>query len=141
VRLYRQMGFIGFTAFHLFFGAGTLCLLINPFYIALTVAWYVSHAHGIQLLFPSWVMYLATLSLFIGNAAFTLAVVSGCFIRRNYADVKWALLAPVYWLLMSVAAWKGVLQLLYRPYYWEKTIHGFTLIGDTELHISTEAAA
>jgi hypothetical protein len=26
--------------------------------------------------------------------------------------------------LMSVAAWKGVLQLVTRPSYWEKTVHG-----------------
>jgi hypothetical protein len=25
---------------------------------------------------------------------------------------------------MSIAAWKGFLQLFYRPFYWEKTIHG-----------------
>ena len=44
--------------------------------------------------------------------------------------MKWALLAPAYWLLMSFAAWKGVLQLFYRPYYWEKTVHGFTLLTE-----------
>jgi hypothetical protein len=27
---------------------------------------------------------------------------------------------------MSVGAWKGVLQLFYRPFYWEKTVHGLT---------------
>jgi hypothetical protein len=25
---------------------------------------------------------------------------------------------------MSVGAWKGLIQLIYRPSYWEKTVHG-----------------
>ncbi len=25
---------------------------------------------------------------------------------------------------MSVGAYKGFLQLFYRPFYWEKTVHG-----------------
>jgi hypothetical protein len=25
---------------------------------------------------------------------------------------------------MSIGAWKGFLQLFYRPFYWEKTVHG-----------------
>ena len=30
----------------------------------------------------------------------------------------------VYW-LMSIGAWKGFIQLCYKPQYWEKTEHGF----------------
>jgi glycosyltransferase XagB len=25
---------------------------------------------------------------------------------------------------VSIAAWKGFTQLFYRPFYWEKTVHG-----------------
>ncbi len=37
-----------------------------------------------------------------------------------------ALLVPAYWLLMSVAAIKGVWQILVNPSYWEKTFHGLS---------------
>jgi len=37
--------------------------------------------------------------------------------------VEWYL-SPLYWALMSVAAWKGFLQLFTNPFYWEKTVHG-----------------
>jgi hypothetical protein len=39
-----------------------------------------------------------------------------------------ALLVPFYWILISIAAWKGFLQLL-RPgkaHFWEKTQHGLS---------------
>ena len=39
---------------------------------------------------------------------------------------------PVYWLLMSIAAWKGLIQLIHKPFYWEKTQHGmFEGAGET----------
>jgi hypothetical protein len=45
--------------------------------------------------------------------------------QRGYHDLaKYAVLTPVYWLLMSLGAYKGLLQLFTRPHYWEKTQHG-----------------
>lgn len=125
VRVRRQMGWKAFTAFNLFFGASTVCLLINPIYIALVAVWYATHAAWLQSIFPAAVLYVGTIGLFVGNAACVVSTVSGCYARRNYADVKWALLAPAYWLLMSLAAFKALLQLLRKPWYWEKTDHGF----------------
>jgi len=34
------------------------------------------------------------------------------------------LLTPLYWFLLSVAAWRALFQLLYDPQGWEKTEHG-----------------
>ena len=36
------------------------------------------------------------------------------------------LLSPVYWVLMSLAAWKAALQLVISPNFWEKTTHGLS---------------
>jgi hypothetical protein len=54
--------------------------------------------------------------------------------------VKYALLSPLYWVLMSVGAWKGVLQLVYRRHYWEKTQHGLagvTVAGPARRVVAT----
>jgi glycosyltransferase XagB len=141
-RLLRRMGGQSFLIFQLFFGAGTLCLLVNPIYWLLTIAWFATRWSGIESVFPRPVLYIGTLGLFIGNAAFTLAAVAGCFGRRNYEDVKWVLLFPLYWILMSVAAWKGFIQLLYKPSYWEKTVHGFCAFEDEPdqvIHLSSRS--
>jgi hypothetical protein len=29
-----------------------------------------------------------------------------------------------YWVLMSIAAYRGLWQLIHDPFYWEKTQHG-----------------
>jgi hypothetical protein len=38
-----------------------------------------------------------------------------------------ALLVPLYWVMMSIAAVKGLVQLVISPSYWEKTMHGLHL--------------
>ena len=42
------------------------------------------------------------------------------------ALIFWTLvcLGPLYWVLISLAAWKGLWQLIWKPHYWEKTVHG-----------------
>ena len=130
VRLHRQLGTRAFVVFHLFLGGNVFTLLINPVYWVLTMAWFATHAGVIMSIFPGPVLYAGTLGLFLGNFVFVLAAIGGCIKRRNYEDVKWAVLTPIYWVLMSVAAWKGFLQLFYKPFYWEKTIHGHYLFHE-----------
>ena len=44
---------------------------------------------------------------------------------RNLLGSAWALLlTPIYWLLLSLAAWRALDQLVRDPYRWEKTEHG-----------------
>lgn len=45
--------------------------------------------------------------------------------RRTRRDLAVsALLMPLTWLLMSIAAYRALYQLFYDPYLWEKTEHG-----------------
>jgi hypothetical protein len=37
-----------------------------------------------------------------------------------------AVLSPVYWVMMSIAAIKAGVQLVAQPSFWEKTTHGLT---------------
>ncbi|MBI5178669.1 MAG: hypothetical protein HZA04_05365, partial [Nitrospinae bacterium] len=41
-------------------------------------------------------------------------------------------LMPFYWMMMSFAAYKGLWQLLYNPFYWEKTVHGLSKFTQVE---------
>lgn len=42
--------------------------------------------------------------------------------ERRQIGWKWAFV-PVYWLLLSVAAWRALFELKYRPFHWNKTPH------------------
>jgi hypothetical protein len=46
-------------------------------------------------------------------------------VRRGLAAFAWILLlTPLHWLVLSLAAWRALLQLAVTPYSWEKTEHG-----------------
>ena len=45
--------------------------------------------------------------------------------RRGLTPATWVLLlTPLHWLLLSLAAWRAVYQLIAAPFVWEKTTHG-----------------
>ncbi len=130
VSLWRRIGSRSFVSFQ-FVVAGTFVgFLLNPIYWALTTLWLASHAGVIRSLFPPLVYHSAAVGLLIGNFVFAYVNVVGSFRRGYYDLVKWSLFSPIYWALMSVGAYKGLFQLLYRPHYWEKTVHGLDVRGE-----------
>ena len=53
-------------------------------------------------------------------------------VRHNYIDLtRYTVFTPLYWVLMSVGAWLGLLSLIRNPFYWAKTEHG-TDLPETE---------
>ena len=122
-KLFRASGFSGFVSFQMLVG-GTFVFLLNPIFWALTTIFFATQAGFIQAVFPTFVFYLAASMLFVGNFVFLYLNVAGAIQRGLYGLAKYALLTPLYWGLMSVAAWKGAWQLVTNPFYWEKTTHG-----------------
>jgi len=52
--------------------------------------------------------------------------------RRGLLKQAWVLLlTPLHWLLLSLAAWRALFQLLYDPQRWEKTEHGLAKTSRT----------
>ena len=76
--------------------------------------------------YPSFLYFAAAIGLYVGNFVFVYINAAGAMWRGYDRLVKYALLTPLYWGLMSIGAWKGLLQLITRPHYWEKTVHGLT---------------
>jgi cellulose synthase/poly-beta-1,6-N-acetylglucosamine synthase-like glycosyltransferase len=123
VQLLRQTGLRGFLSFNLTMGSAFV-LLVNPVFWALTTIYAVSQWGFIEDIYPSVVFYVASLMLFVGNFVFIYLNVAGSLQRGEFGLTRSALLSPVYWALMSWAAWKGFVQLFTDPFYWEKTEHG-----------------
>ncbi|HEX8732291.1 MAG TPA: glycosyltransferase family 2 protein, partial [Ktedonobacterales bacterium] len=94
----------------------------------------------IQSVFPAPVYYLALLCLVGGNFIFFYTNVYAC-VRAGYYDLaRYMLLGPLYWLLMSVAAWVALVSLIRNPFYWAKTTHGVSL-GATKLGLNLVAVS
>ena len=137
VAMFRRLGFWKTFGFHMMIGGTPLCLLINPLYWLMALAWVIFRSEQIAVFFPFPIILFGAACLFIGNFVFVYAGVLAAYRRGYYDLVKTALVMPFYWVMMSVGAWKGFLQILTRPNYWEKTKHGLDLAagaaGKTEI--------
>ena len=74
----------------------------------------------------SQIFYPVAIMLFVANFIFVLLGLVACTRRRLGDLMPFAVLVPLYWVLISVAAIKGFYQLMTNPWYWEKTTHGLS---------------
>ena len=129
--LLRELGGRGFTDFQMLVGGASLLLLINPLMWGLTLAYAVSKGtmigSFIQSLFPAPLYYPALLSFVGWNFILFYCNVYVC-VRHKMTDLtRYTLLIPAYWVMMSFAAWAGLISLIRNPFYWAKTEHGASL--------------
>lgn len=122
-RLLRETGPRGFLAFNLSMGQAFV-LLLNPIFWALTTVYLLGQWGVVESIYPAPVFYLSSALLVLGNFGFVHLNVAGSLQRGEFSLTRVALLSPIYWGLMSYAAWRGFVQLFTNPFYWEKTVHG-----------------
>jgi cellulose synthase/poly-beta-1,6-N-acetylglucosamine synthase-like glycosyltransferase len=132
LRLAKEIGWRNTVNFYLTVGGVFVGFLLNPIYWVLAVVWFVGRWEPLTQLFPGAVFFLAATCLFLGNFVFVYTCALGCARRGLWDLVKYALLIPPYWFMLSIGAWKGFLQLLFRPHYWEKTKHALFKEGQKE---------
>jgi cellulose synthase/poly-beta-1,6-N-acetylglucosamine synthase-like glycosyltransferase len=143
VRLLRELRPRGFLDFQLLVGANSFLLLINPLMWGLTATFIATKGTGagdfIQSLYPPIAYYPALVSLVVWNFIFCYAN-TYVSVRHNLLDLtRYTLLTPVYWVLMSVAAWQGLISLIRNPFYWAKTEHGVS-VPDTDVSAAVAVA-
>ena len=118
--LLRDLGVSGFVIFQLLFAGNIVAAMIYPWFLAI-VGWRIAAGEP---LFDGGLAGLHAVTLFGGLFTSGFTQVIGLARRGLIAKAWVALFAPVHWLLLSLAAWRGFWQLLRDPYRWEKTEHG-----------------
>lgn len=120
--LWRDLGTWQFMGFQVMIGGMILSILVHPwFYILLANA---ALTGGEPTPANSFLCWVCETHLAIGyGAAWMLTIVTA--LRqgsvRRLSSAAWL---PVYWLAMSWAAYRAVVDLIFRPFHWEKTAHG-----------------
>jgi len=140
-RLYRSLGHVGFWGFQFFVGGTVLCVLLNPLLWLLFLGWALGVIGGLDIYFPPWVVAFSLFNLLFGNASMVYFFMLGAYKRGYYELLPYAFTAPAYWALMSIAAYKGLWQLIHNPFYWEKTQHGISKHTAAELAQAQAPAA
>lgn len=124
MHLVRTTGLLGLLGFVFFIGGTALSGLLNPVFWLLYVVWLIAFTTGFDPVFPQILLFLSLFNLLAGNGAFTyLSMLAP--IRRGWLDlIPYSLTVFGYWILISIAAYKALWQLIRNPFYWEKTRHG-----------------
>jgi cellulose synthase/poly-beta-1,6-N-acetylglucosamine synthase-like glycosyltransferase len=124
--LLRDLGLAGFLTFQLIVGGNALAALVHPLFLASLI---YSVASG-DAMWHGDSVTIAMLAALYGTTAvigyLTSAFVSWLgLLRRGLPATAWVLLlTPLHWLMLSLAAWRALYQLIVAPYVWEKTDHG-----------------
>jgi cellulose synthase/poly-beta-1,6-N-acetylglucosamine synthase-like glycosyltransferase len=129
-----------FISLQLVIGGKAAVLLINPLMWLFLILSIILHqvlgeAYGSVL--PRPILYISAVCLVLGNFFYGYIYLLGCMRRQQYALVKWTLLIPLYWIMASISAYIALQQLITKPHYWEKTVHGLHLKNQAELSTLT----
>src|SRR5208337_869912 len=124
-KLLQEMGWKQFFYFQLTFGGNIFLPLVNPLLWAVTILTLLSPG-VFNFLFFYPLVYVCIFNLVIGNGVFMLLHMGPYIIKKNYTSIPLAFIIPLYWVLISIGDWRGVIQLVTKPFYWEKTEHGLS---------------
>jgi cellulose synthase/poly-beta-1,6-N-acetylglucosamine synthase-like glycosyltransferase len=126
VRLAGEMGFGPFLIFQLMVGGMLVSSLLHPLIIVFLGLGAISMLQA-----PAAAIPPLTLALFVidfvnilGSYLIFLGLGIGSMIdhEKRLIGRRWAMV-PFYWMLTSYAAWRAVLELRTKPFFWSKTPH------------------
>lgn len=106
-RLIKEMGLGACLIFHLMIGGMLLSSLLHPLI-------FVFLAQGA-------IAMMETPATSIPTSVFWLFLVDTVNIFGSY--LTFIALVPFYWMITSLAAWRAILELKARPFFWKKTPH------------------
>jgi cellulose synthase/poly-beta-1,6-N-acetylglucosamine synthase-like glycosyltransferase len=135
VQLFREMGPAGFLAFQGYFAGIIVSALAHPLFYLLLMHDVLSGVLFEAVLSPMGaVFWIIACFNFIGGYAASLALGWAAVRTRGMKGLGvQVLFIPLYWLLVSAAAYRALRQLFTAPYFWEKTEHGLSAdTGATE---------
>ena len=119
-----DMGWRGVLHLCAFVGATPVLAVLNPFFWALTLVWFIAHPVFLIEIFPAPVYYAGLFLWAFGNFLLWYLTVLTARATARGGLVLAAVFVPVYWVMMSIAAVKAMWQLVVTPSFWEKTAHG-----------------
>jgi cellulose synthase/poly-beta-1,6-N-acetylglucosamine synthase-like glycosyltransferase len=120
----RRLGPRGFFVFNAFVGGTPFLALVNPIMWFLTMLWFLLEPAFIHTILPTPLFFAGLFCWVIGNFLLLYGFVLTAVSRDDVHLLKAALLLPLYFVMMSLAAYKALVQLVAQPSYWEKTTHG-----------------
>lgn len=124
LRMAREAGWAETLTLLFLLGSGTAAALLHPvLFASVLLGLFLEPIH--ELSFTSTLLDGVWFCVLVAGCLGTmLSTLLGMQRRRIPGKVSVALSMPVYWLMMSAAAWRALIALVIAPSHWEKTEHG-----------------
>ena len=126
----REVGPSGFWAAQVLTLGVFASVLLHPFCMAATVVFgvmYPSLPKDAGLAFT--LLAAVNLSVLVAGYAVSILLTRRALLRRGLRGWYGTLASmPLYWMLMSLAAWLALWQFFTRPFHWNKTEHGLSCV-------------
>jgi cellulose synthase/poly-beta-1,6-N-acetylglucosamine synthase-like glycosyltransferase len=124
--LWRELGTRGFLGFQIMVAGTVLSALVHPWFyllagLELAAGNFLTEPESV-LGWPFWLIaWFDLLAGYLASMGLGLLAVK----QRGYRALLWQVpLMPIYWLLISAAAYRALWQFMTARYEWEKTEHG-----------------
>ena len=124
-RLFKELGAWPFIGFQLMMSAMFASALVHPWFYVLLADGAVSGNFwprpeaGLELA----IWWIAVGNLALGYASAVLIGAIAVWKRRRAWLIPHLVLLPLYWLLISFAAYRALAEIFVAPFHWEKTRH------------------
>lgn len=127
-KLYRQLGPSAFWAAQAMTIGVYASALLHPLCLVGAAALFVLKP-GLPPDASAWAIAFSALNLLVFIAGYAVTMIAGHRAISRLGMSGWLvpiLTMPVYWLLISVAAWLALWQFIAAPFHWNKTEHGLS---------------
>ena len=121
--LWRQLGPKGFLGFQVLFLGTIAQFLLAPLLWSFLLLPF-GFDHPLYAAMPVPAVWAMAAIFFLSEAANILIGALGLGRTKHGLSLIWVLTLKIYYPLASLAAYKGLLELATRPFYWDKTTHG-----------------
>ena len=122
-----EFGWKGFATFQFLIAGMLVSVLAYPAMLAVVCLYPVGLALGVDPFPDGAHRVLWCLDVFNIAASFLAFLLPGwrnmTRLERREIPRRWMAMLPVYWLIMSMAGWRALRQLVKRPHHWDKTPH------------------
>ena len=135
LHLWRQLGTGRFLGFHVIIAGMIFSALAHPvFWLLLAMEAFAET----PFLLPATVLgvHLWLIALFNVAVGFLASMILSYIALRQTGGrhASQVLFMPFYWLLISLAAYRALVQLVINPFHWEKTEHGVSRYSHDQHH-------
>lgn len=121
--LWRQLGPKGFLGFQVLFLGTIAQFLLAPLLWSFMLLPF-GFDHPLYAVLPGPALWVIGGTFFLSEAANIVIGALGLGRTTHGLSLLWVLTLKLYYPLASLAAYKGLMELATRPFYWDKTTHG-----------------